>query len=441
MEYKFVKHINQGGFGIVDEVIDKNGNSFARKKFELDQNMKDQGMESNAKKRFIQEAIIQSEFQHKNIVPILELYLDQDPPYYIMPLAVSTLDQDYRTHKIDSNNFLKPVNDVLSGLEEMHLIDVFHRDLKPGNILRFLDEDGEEFYAIGDFGLISLRQRTGISNLTTTGMKKGSDFYTAPEITQDLRNASAATDIYSVGCIIHDVVGTDERIPCSTIEETSDYSHFLEICTRKNPAKRFSSVGALRDVLMSLEVDTVISSNEKFTKLNEYLDRETESLTDREIGEIIDFIDASTDRTETLGIFLSIQLKHIDTIRESTLFNKFCGSYLSVLRDYSFQFESCDALANRALRLVADKPIGNIVEALISLLYLGTSHNRWYVERKFANKIDKTADSNMMRRLAMEFAVEGKKVCEAINHLKYSINLTNNDFHPLISAAVEKFCK
>lgn len=85
--------------------------------------------------------------------------------------------------------------DILAGLETIHNLSIYHRDLKPSNILRF----GEN-YAISDFGLVSL-DKSQISVLTQTGMRMGSDKYTAPEITNELKYASRASDIYSAGCI------------------------------------------------------------------------------------------------------------------------------------------------------------------------------------------------------------------------------------------------
>ncbi len=106
-----------------------------------------------------------------------------------MPVAETTLlDEMLAEDKIEENEFFQCFYDIMAGLEEIHSLGIYHRDLKPGNVLKFAG-----YYSIGDFGLMSLKQ-TGISTLTTAGMRKSSDFYTAPEITVDLRRACAQSD-------------------------------------------------------------------------------------------------------------------------------------------------------------------------------------------------------------------------------------------------------
>jgi serine/threonine protein kinase len=196
MEYKFIKHIDTGGFGKVEKVQGQDGNFYAKKTFQLDSRMVEAGFEVNAKKRFIQEAQFQSQLHHINVVPVIELFVKNNPPFFIMPLAESSLEKDAKSKLVNASNFMRPVLDILSGLEELHSLGIYHRDLKLSNVLRYKDEYGQAYYAIGDFGLMSLKQRTGITALTSTTMKKDSDYYTAPEINRHLGNASAASDIF-----------------------------------------------------------------------------------------------------------------------------------------------------------------------------------------------------------------------------------------------------
>ena len=115
--------------------------------------------------------------------------------------------------------------------------------MKPANVLRFGDK-----YAIGDFGLMALNE-TNLTSITPTGTGKGSDFYTAPEITSDLRNATIQSDIYSLGCILHDFVGISPRVPCGEIRENSEYQNLLLATTRSDARRRFKSVVSFRDAL------------------------------------------------------------------------------------------------------------------------------------------------------------------------------------------------
>lgn len=442
MEYTFIKHIDHGGFGKVEKVKGSDGQFYAKKTFELDPRMMEGGLEENAKKRFIQEAQFQSSLNHKNVVPVIELFIDSDPPFFIMPLAEGSLEEDAKTKAINASNFMQPILDILSGLEELHSLDIYHRDLKPSNVLRYRDERGAVYYAIGDFGLMSLKHKTGITALTSATMKKDSDYYTAPEINQHLRNATAASDIYSVGCIIHDFVGKGSRIPMFQIIDRGSYSEILAICTKLDPKKRFQSAASLRDVLATVDIDISVANTEIGTRIKEYLERNEAILSEEEIDEISNYLEDDLENViERKSVLLQIDLEHIEIIKKSDGLKRFANIYCEFIKNGSFQFGSCDALASRISKLIEGEGPSTQTDGVMALLYMGTNHNRWYVENMFQRRVDSSADLNFIKRLNMEFEVEGKKICTALNHLTWSIRFSYDSMHPILLNTVNKICK
>jgi len=433
MNYTEIEEKGQGGFGKVTHVVDDEGNDFALKRFDLHPSMS--GISDIAKKRFIKEAIYQQQIEHPNIVKIFSVYDTEEPPFFTMELADASMLEDIENGVLNDTNFLKCIYDIMAGLEEMHNYGMYHRDLKPGNVLRF-----SKRYAIGDFGLISLN-KTGITTLTKTGMSKTSDLYTAPEITQDLKYASIQSDIFSLACILHDFVGTSQRIPCNEISESSKYGDLLLCATRMDSTRRFSSVASFREALNSItqsldEVKTAVAEI-----IQETLSKPIEEFSNEDVIALSDFLSSDIVQDEKDIILSAISLNHIEIINKYSNSSSYIAkSYFSYVRSGNFQWDFCDTLANRVSKFMEIGTVDIVSEGIFSLLYMGTNHNRWYVERITANYLKESSDTNLLRRIAMEIRVDGKRFCRAFDHLLYSINESLENFNDTIQETYKKVC-
>ncbi len=441
---KLIENIGQGGFGIVDKVMDGAGNIFAKKTFSINQGPSfPKKLADNVKKRFIREAKVQESIKHKNIVPVLHKDLSTDPPYFLMPLADSSLEDDLIKDHTLGGNYMSAILDIIAALEELHSIKIYHRDLKPANVLHFRDDKNADFYAIGDFGLMSIQQ-TAVSTLTQTGMKMTSDFYTAPEVVKELKNASAQSDIYSLGCIIHDcVVGLGQRIPCDEIKEKGDFSAILLNCTRKDPSRRFKSVTALRDALLSLGDIKVTATTEKGASIMALLDAKDSAITNEKWEEIISFVEDESESEDAISVLRKIRIIHLDEVisKYPLLAARLGLEYANWIRKNSFLFEECDGLSIRLEKFVIGCDLDIQAECLMAMLYLGTSHNRWYVEEKCVRYLTKSMDDNLAKRLAVEFRVDESRASRAIAHLERSIHYNINNLHPILLSTYNELSK
>ena len=440
MKLKTLEVLGSGGFGVVERVENETGQQFARKTFSINHPLPD-ALIPNVRKRFVREAKLQSGMDHRNIVPILHVSLTGDTPWYLMPVADSTLERDLAADNSIGGQYRLALSDIIAGLEELHSMQMYHRDLKPQNVLRFSDGvKGKPYYAIGDFGFVSLKDST-LSKLTHTGMAKGTDYYTAPEITKDLRNASPQSDIYSVGCILHDMVGTEDRVPCGEVRETGDFSAVLLNCTRLKPDRRFKTASSIRDVLLSIDAHAPTARDQDAISLVDRMDSD-DDLTANELHRLAEFLEDNLDTTDAVILLRKLSLEHIrNAWSVHPAHAKRVGIvFAEWVADNAFDFDYCDVLANRVEAFIASGDYDLKAECLRALLKMGTSHNRWYVERKFFVACGSDMEEGLAKRLAVEFRAGGRDVCEQIEHLEHSISVERGSFHPTLAQALNESC-
>ena len=109
--------------------------------------------------------------------------------------------------KLEHDEALKLAHQLCSGLAEAHRCGVVHCDLKPANIILVSGKNEELRAVITDFGL-------AVDQDGNTDLIGGTPSYMAPELMQDGKG-SPASDIYSLGVILHEVVAGAKPIPAT----------------------------------------------------------------------------------------------------------------------------------------------------------------------------------------------------------------------------------
>ena len=92
---------------------------------------------------------------------------------------------------------------LLDALAHAHARNVIHRDIKPGNVMVSIDEQGDVVLKLTDFGIARAADEGPLRDLGTSS-GTGTPGYMAPEqIVGDLASQGPWTDLYAVGCIAY----------------------------------------------------------------------------------------------------------------------------------------------------------------------------------------------------------------------------------------------
>ena len=151
MKYRIKREIGRGGFGIVELGRADNGCDYALKKLNIEAFSPSEIPVLT--KRFKREVRYQNQINHPNVVEVIDYSLNEEPPWFVMPLAIGSLKDDIEFDRTLGANLKKSLFDILSGLEAIHNRGFYHRDLKPANVLKFKTDEGDITYKVSDFGM------------------------------------------------------------------------------------------------------------------------------------------------------------------------------------------------------------------------------------------------------------------------------------------------
>jgi len=216
LKYREVKEQSWGGFGVLYRGADLAGVDHAIKL--LQPLATPEAPAKTAEPRFRREAEALTRLSHPNIVKYQRLgQLDDGRWFLEMEFVTGETLAKWVARGATFEARLDAILQILAALEHAHEAGVFHRDIKPDNIL--VRPDGSA--VLVDFGLAWLAGDVD-PNLTTRST--WSLDYAPPEVREDpTRSRSPGHDIYSVGVVLHQILAgrrpsLTARVPLGTIE-------------------------------------------------------------------------------------------------------------------------------------------------------------------------------------------------------------------------------
>jgi serine/threonine-protein kinase len=153
--------------------------------------------------RFLAEITTTANLQHPHILPLFDSGDADGFLYYVMPfIDGETLGERLkREGQLGVDEAVRLTREIADALHHAHKAGVIHRDIKPGNILL---QDGRPMVA--DFGIALAVSEAGGGRMTETGLSLGTPHYMSPEQASADRNPSARSDIYSLGCVLYEML-------------------------------------------------------------------------------------------------------------------------------------------------------------------------------------------------------------------------------------------
>ncbi len=393
---KFIREIARGGFGVVQEVS-VDGKSHALKLFDPQNAAKGTERYETFLKRFKREVRTQSAFASQFIIPIVKFDLECAQPWFLMPLAERDLLTEIQQSRKSGEIPVKALADVLNALEELHNLDYVHRDLKPQNVLLH-----EGVWKLSDLGLVLPPE--GKTTVLTQKTAWGTQEYAAPEQAMDFHSVKKFADIYSYGCILHDIFGREDRVPFSQHSAPGPVGWVIERCTHKDPEKRFKSIKSLRESLLSVLADSASSvslsseTSEWEAQLKQFKEWDVQKLND--LARYIEKAE-SDQRYAILQSIDEEQIQHFFSI-DYTSWRRVALIYCEWARDSGFQFEFCDVVIGRLEKIYELGQLTEKSEALIAAAVLAKDHNRFFVMQRVLYLCGNTMSDELAKRLVID---------------------------------------
>jgi serine/threonine-protein kinase len=155
------------------------------------------------RERFLAEIRLTAKLDHPHILTLHDSGESDGFLWYALPyIRGESLRQKLeRERQLGLEEALAITRDIAGALDHAHRHGIIHRDVKPENILL---HEGEAMLA--DFGIALAVREAGGERLTETGLSVGTPQYMSPEQATAERQLDARSDIYSLGCVLYEML-------------------------------------------------------------------------------------------------------------------------------------------------------------------------------------------------------------------------------------------
>jgi serine/threonine protein kinase len=185
-------------------------------------------------KRILREIRLLRHFNHDNIIRIIDMYPPSGVEFEDIYIVTDLMETDlhrviYSKQTLTDEHAQYFVYQILRGLKYLHSANVIHRDLKPSNILVNKNCD----LKICDFGLARGFNTTDEEEAGSLTDYVVTRWYRAPEVVLIASEYTRAIDVWSVGCILCELIGRKALFPGK--DHLDQIRKIVEIMGTPNP--------------------------------------------------------------------------------------------------------------------------------------------------------------------------------------------------------------
>ncbi len=274
-KFRILKKLGEGGMGAVyaaEHIVAKN-----RVALKLMHPHASHG--KNAVERFLLEARASAEIDHPGIARVTDAGQTADGRFYLAMelLEGESLSDRVKEGPLSLDQFAAIAFGMLAPLVRAHQRGFIHRDLKPDNIF-LAAKDGELSVKLLDFGLVRDTARLGP---TQTGYTFGTPEYMAPEQALNAKNTTPASDVWSLGAMLYEMLSQRKAFtgdtanevmvkvikePHRPLAEVAPSVHpllvsLVERCLQKDPAARPQNAAQVERELRTVLVEMRATSS------------------------------------------------------------------------------------------------------------------------------------------------------------------------------------
>ena len=208
----------------------------------------------------------------------------------------------------------------------------------------------------------------------------------------------------------------------------------VQKCTKTNVRRRYSNVITLREKLFEVLREKISFSSREEEELVKLLQQKNE-LSDEEWDRVFQQIDENEEKDHSNhAIFSALTTEQLEQLATGApdLFASLGKDYAKYAKG-TFSFDYCDVIATRAEVFYnrGEQDLKAVIA--LALLELGTTHNRWFVERKFVQMARPSISDQLAQQIATEIDVQDYDFSFAIGRLERSIHVSRNDLHPVLA--------